>query len=173
VLARDPDCIVTLMERTPLPEPLRVDGTVALEDGSPVLWFTFPGRWHDIGLFHTADGTFTGTYANILTPVRFLDSRSWETTDLFLDVWLDRAGRPVLLDEDEFEQAVRASVIDGATAVQARSEAERIMRAIGDCAWPPNPVPQWSLDRALGVIGTDRTALRPAPRGTSEPAERA
>ncbi len=86
LLARESDCIITLMEHTPMARGMHVDGAIALEDGSPVIWFTFPGRWHDIGLFHTAAGAFTGTYANILTPVRFLDDHAWQTTDLFLDI---------------------------------------------------------------------------------------
>jgi len=170
VLARESDCIITLMRRTPMPRSLRVDGRVVLEDGSPVIWFTFPGRWHDIGLFHTAAGKFTGTYANILTPVRFIDAHSWRTTDLFLDVWMDPAGRPSLLDEDEFNQAIRAAAMDGATALQARAEADRILRAIDARDWPPEPVGRWSLERALDRLGTGGTAPGPARRGTSEPA---
>ena len=50
--------------------PTVVNGRAVLEPGAPVVWFTFPGRHHDIGRFHTADGTFTGCYANILTPVQ-------------------------------------------------------------------------------------------------------
>jgi len=172
VLARTPACIITLMQRTPMPRSLRLDGRTVLEDGSPVIWFTFPGRWHDIGLFHTAAGEFTGTYANILTPVRFLDDRSWRTTDLFLDVWMDPAGRAALLDEDEFEEAVRASVLDGPTATKARSEADRILRAIDARKWPPEPVGRWSLERALETSRPDGTAPGPSRRGTSEPAER-
>jgi predicted RNA-binding protein associated with RNAse of E/G family len=49
--------------------PTVVNGRAVLEPGAPVVWFTFPGRHHDIGRFHTADGAFTGCYANILTPV--------------------------------------------------------------------------------------------------------
>jgi predicted RNA-binding protein associated with RNAse of E/G family len=46
---------------------------------------------------------FTGYYANILTPVRFHSPLDWETTDLFLDVWLDADGSATLLDEDELD----------------------------------------------------------------------
>ncbi len=49
--------------------PTVVAGRTVLEPGSPVVWFTFPGRHHDIGRFHTPDGRFTGYYANILTTV--------------------------------------------------------------------------------------------------------
>ena len=49
--------------------PMVVAGRTILEPGAPVVWFTFPGRAHDIGRFHAAGGTFTGYYANVLTPV--------------------------------------------------------------------------------------------------------
>ena len=60
--------------------PLRIDDEIVLETGSQVIWFTFPDAWHDVGLFHRADGTFTGTYANILTPCSFEEDRTWRTT---------------------------------------------------------------------------------------------
>ncbi|NIP82533.1 MAG: DUF402 domain-containing protein, partial [Gemmatimonadetes bacterium] len=72
---------------------------VVLDTGAPAVWFTFPGAWHDIGRFHTRSGTYTGAYANILTPVQFLDERTWETTDLFLDVFVGLDGTVHLLDE--------------------------------------------------------------------------
>ena len=41
--------------------PIRIAGVVVLETGSEVIWFTFPGAWHDIGVFHRADGSYSGT----------------------------------------------------------------------------------------------------------------
>ena len=64
-----------------------VDGTVILAPGAPVIWFTMPGAWHDIGVFHLENGAPTGIYANVLTPVRFDGPTSWSTTDLYLDVF--------------------------------------------------------------------------------------
>lgn len=148
LVARTADVVITLNERTPLARPVVVDGRVILEDGSPVVWFTFPGAWYDIGRFHLADGTFTGYYANILTPVRFLDGDAWETTDLFLDVWLDPVRGPALLDEDEFLEAIDRGWIDSSTAAVARAEAERILEHARGNAWPPSPVEDWTLDRA-------------------------
>ena len=63
------------------------EAEVALERGSDAVWFTFPGLWHDIGRFHRSDGTFTGIYANILTPPLIQPDGVWHTTDLFLDLW--------------------------------------------------------------------------------------
>ncbi|HSJ10606.1 MAG TPA: DUF402 domain-containing protein, partial [Longimicrobiales bacterium] len=128
---RTHDCTVTLMEHTELARPVRADGRVILEPGAPVVWFTFDGAWHDIGRFHTADGRFTGFYANILTPVESIGEREWRTTDLCLDVWLDADGSVLLLDEDELAEAESRGDVDSATAGAARGEADRLIALAG------------------------------------------
>ena len=86
VLERD-DVIVTLSETMEFDPPMRIESDIVLETGSSVVWFTCLGAWHDVGRFHLADGTFTGFYANVLTPPE-IDGRVWHTTDLYLDVWV-------------------------------------------------------------------------------------
>jgi hypothetical protein len=148
-----PEVKVTFQPDTPIGEPVRVDGAAILEPGSPVVWFTFPGRWHDIGRFHTADGTFTGIYANVLTPCVLhregdVPPLRWETTDLFLDVWQGLDAKPKLLDEPELATAVREGHLLGETAQRARLEAGRILEAAKMGAWPPPVVEEWTLERA-------------------------
>jgi len=157
---RDADCIVTFMPRTPLDRPMIIDGMTALEPGSPVVWFTFPGAWHDIGRFHTADGRFTGIYSNVLTPVRFADEATWETTDLFVDVWLPAPGGAVLLDEDELDEAATAGWIELSLADRARAEARRLVRLAWSGEWPPAIVRAWTLDRVNTVIEPDGESAR-------------
>ena len=120
---------------------------VVLEDGSSVVWFTFPGAWHDIGRFHRADGTFTGFYANVLTPVE-MDGDDWWTTDLFLDVWLPPDGAPVILDEAELDEAVGRELVERTVAERARLEAEGLQAAAEAGSWPPAVVREWTLERA-------------------------
>lgn len=151
VMARD-DVIVTLSQPMDLDEPMIRDGRVMLERESLALWFTFPDVWHDIGLFHRADGSFTGLYANILTPPVIVGS-VWHTTDLCLDVWRPPNGPAVLLDEDEFDDAVAGGHIDPDTAVRAREEADRLMEMARLGTWPPTVVGEWSLARALELLG--------------------
>lgn len=153
---QDDAVVVTLLERTPLRRPLRVEGEVVLEAGSPVVWFTFPGAWHDIGRFHRVDGRFTGIYANILEPVRFLGPAEWEATDLFLDVWLGADGRTRLLDEDELEAALAAGWLDAATGRRARVEAERLLDAATRGTWPPPVVEEWTLAAARSAAIANR-----------------
>jgi predicted RNA-binding protein associated with RNAse of E/G family len=147
-----PDVKVTLAPAVARAAPIRIAGRTVLEDRSPVVWFTFPGRWHDIGRFHLADGTFTGLYANVITPVELRDGHRWDTTDLFLDLWVDERGGTVL-DEDELQDALERGWVDQATAVRARQEIAQIRAEAEMGAWPPEMVREWTLDRARAALG--------------------
>ena len=149
VLESRPDAVVTFQPRTPIHEPIVADGMTILEPGSPVIWFTFPGKWHDIGLFHRTNGALTGLYANILTPVAFVDERSWTTTDLCLDVWVPRWGPVALMDGDELDEAERSGRIQRESADRARTEARTLIHAQRAGKWPPPEISEWSLARAL------------------------
>jgi predicted RNA-binding protein associated with RNAse of E/G family len=148
VLWRDERVIVTFVERAPLERPLRVGDETVLEDGSPAIWFTYPGEWHDVGRFHRRDGTFTGLYANILTPVEFTTPWEWSTTDLYLDVWMPRRGGALLLDEDELERALRDGAIPARLAAQARAEAAGLLPRAAAGTWPGTETDVWTLARA-------------------------
>lgn len=154
LIHRAPDVLVTYVEHTPLARTLVVDGEVALEPGAPAVWFTFPGAWHDIGRFHRLDGTFTGFYANVITPVEFIADDAWRTTDLFLDVWKSGNGVPRLLDEDELNEAVRNGWIGSDLEATARAEAKRLLEAAANPTWPPPPVLEWTLERCRRLLGT-------------------
>ncbi|CAN5577815.1 hypothetical protein BH24GEM3_BH24GEM3_24230 [soil metagenome] len=143
--------VVTLLDAAPLPRPVVVAERTVLEPGAPVVWFTYPGRWYDIGRFHLADGTFTGYYANILTPVR-MQGDCWDTTDLCLDVWKGSDGRVGILDELEFEEAVECGWIDAPTAAAAREHAETLALAARQGVWPAPHVDEWDLERARGRL---------------------
>lgn len=151
-----PGAIVTLQESTPIESPKRVGGVVVLEPDSPVVWFTFEGAWHDVGAFHLADGTFTGYYANVLTPVELAPPGPhvwrWSTTDLCLDVWRADDGDIRLLDEEELAVAVAEGGVDEALAARARVEAARLARDAANDAWPPALVGEWPLERARAVL---------------------
>ncbi len=145
--------MVTLAAGVHLEEPVRVDGRTVLEPGADAVWFTFPDVWHDIGRFHLLDGTFTGLYANVLTPVRGVETLEWDTTDLFLDVWLDDGGAPPrVLDEDEFDEAVASGALDDMTATRARNEVDSLVAKAGEDGWPPALVHEWTVKRCRDVL---------------------
>ena len=151
VLERE-DVIVTVTDPLDLRRPVRVGDRVVLESGARAVWFTFPAAWHDIGRFHLRDGTFTGWYANVLTPVEVEPSRTdglqvWHTTDLFLDVAIPPGGRATLLDEDELEEALSRGDIGVELARSARAEAERLLSLATSGGWPPAVASEWTLER--------------------------
>ncbi len=142
------DVKVTFAENVSFDPPIRILGEIALEGGSDAVWFTFPGLWHDIGRFHLADGTFTGIYANILTPPLIQADGIWHTTDLFLDVWVTPSGEISVLDEDQLEEALRLEWISPDTAQRARAEVVWIQERYHEGRWPPPVVGAWTLHRA-------------------------
>jgi predicted RNA-binding protein associated with RNAse of E/G family len=162
------DVKVTFQPSTPIERPLRVDGRVILEPGSPVVWFTFPDAWHDIGRFHRRDGTFTGIYANVLTPPRLHeagdDPAEWQTTDLFLDVWKGVAGEVRLLDEDEWAHARGEGVLPADWARRAREEAETLIAEEAAGRWPPHVVRSWTLERARERVAQSPSTIQAAQR---------
>lgn len=152
-----PEGVVTLMEHTPLPDPKEIAGRTVLEPGSPVVWFTFEGAWHDIGAFHLADGTFTGWYANVLTPVVLGEPEAglwrWSTTDLCLDVWREARGDGVeVLDREELEAAVTGGALSAELADRASAEARELVHRARNDEWPPALVGEWPLERARRVL---------------------
>jgi predicted RNA-binding protein associated with RNAse of E/G family len=157
-----PDVKVTLARNLVVEPPIRIADDVVLESGSDVVWFTFPDVWHDIGRFHTADGTFRGFYANILTPPTFHPGGIWHTTDLFLDIWLPADGRPSVLDRDQFEEARREGWLDATIGARALEEMDRILAAFQGGTWPPEVVHGWTRERSI------ETAY-PATDGPSSP----
>jgi predicted RNA-binding protein associated with RNAse of E/G family len=139
-------CIVTFLPAASLPRAVRIREQVVLDDGAPVVWFTFPGLWYDIGRFHRLDGRFTGFYANLLTPVEIQGER-WETTDLILDVWSGADGHAEVLDRDELSQAVAQGWLADGEAAILLERAERLAAAARDGSWPEPYVRDWTLER--------------------------
>lgn len=162
---------VTLARNVPLAGPLRVGGSIVLEPGADAVWFTFPGAWHDIGIFTGPDGRVTGIYANVITPCLFRPGGVWTTTDLFLDVWIGGEAavtpktsgssvRPLVLDREELADASRTGAIPPGAVERAEAEVEEILSSWRRRNWPPPIVAEWPHRRALAVLeGTAPTQL--------------
>jgi predicted RNA-binding protein associated with RNAse of E/G family len=148
---RAADYAVTYLPEARLERPVRVEGRVVLEPASPVVWFTYPGEWFDIGRFHLADGRFTGIYANLLTPVEMAGAR-WRTTDLCLDVWAGADGAVELLDEEELAEAIDRGWVDARTADRARAQAMELLRQARAGTWPPAHVAEWTLEKVREAL---------------------
>ena len=129
---------------------LTVGDAHILPRGAPVIWYVFPGQWHDVGAFHLHDGTLTGWYANICTPVE-IDGNNWSSTDLFLDLWMPVGSHPVWLDEDEFQSAVDAGTISDEMTARALEERTRLEAEVRAGGWPPEVVREVDLKTVRGA----------------------
>lgn len=145
LLLDGPDCKITLLLRPRASEALQVAEGVTLGGGASLLWFTFPGRWHEVAAFHDRHGRLLGHYTNIVRPPR-TDGRRWELVDLFLDIWQPRDGPPRVLDEDEFQQARASGWLEEEAAERARGECDRLAKRARAGDWPPSEVTRHPLE---------------------------
>lgn len=146
------DLKITLHDPSTLDTELRVGDRVIYEPGAPIVWSVFPGAWHDVGRFHLIDGTLTGFYLNLITPVQ-IEGGLWRMYDLCLDLWVDAHGGYQVLDQDEFDEAVDRNWIDSETASRARQELAYLIRQIESGTWPSAVVRDYDLQRVRGLAG--------------------
>ncbi len=156
------DCKITLHDPATLDAELHVDDRLIYEPGAAIVWFVFPGAWYDVGRFHLSDGTFTGYYANLITPVE-IKGHVWTMHDLCLDLWVGPDGSFQVLDRDEFDEAVDQGWIDSATAHHARETLDRLTAAVREGRWPPAIVAAHDLRRVRALSADDDSDR---PRGS-------
>jgi len=126
-------------------------GDVAtLPVGSAVLWFTFPEAPYEVAACYDPAGGLVGYYTNLVRPPELGPAR-WRITDLFLDVWQAPKGRPVVLDQVEFEAALEAGVISDEDGAAARRALGYVLDRIRARKWPPRVVRNWPLRAVPGL----------------------
>jgi protein associated with RNAse G/E len=122
---------------------MELPGTLGLKEKRtqkhhcPVLWFNFPLAWHNIGAVYDKQEGLIGYYCDILTPIRRIP-KGFRTTDLFLDLWVFPDGRYIILDEEEFEEAVRRKWIGNLWRKRAQKELEDLIAQVKEGRFPPS-----------------------------------
>lgn len=81
--------------------PRRDLGYTIFEPGDHFVEYFYTDRWFNIFAISGADGRRKGWYCNIAVPAQ-VSEEYVEQIDLLLDVWVNPAGQPLILDEDEF-----------------------------------------------------------------------
>ena len=124
-------------------------GEPVIDNGYSVVWFLYKDQPFDIGRFYRPDGAWTGCYIDILEPVQWTDDDPHTLqplVDLALDVWIAPDASFQILDEDEFENAVRVGELSPTQASHARSTLSRVLQSIDNHTFPPAAVQ--NFDRA-------------------------
>jgi predicted RNA-binding protein associated with RNAse of E/G family len=135
--------MIVLTHRLQPSKPFVFDGEEVIGSGYEAVWFLFQGEPWDIGRFYRPDGTWTGYYADVLEPVRWVTEPELALeplVDLFLDLWMAPDGRYAVLDEDEFDRAAATGAITPAQAERARRTLDRLLAAVRSGAFPPAAV---------------------------------
>jgi len=118
-------------------------GEEVIADGYHAIWFLFKDQPYDIGRFYRPDGSWTGYYVDVLEPVRWqgAEAQTLEPlVDLFLDLWFAPDGSYEVLDEDEFEEALRLGHITDVQAEHARRVLHDIVDRVQTGNFPPDVV---------------------------------
>lgn len=105
-----------------LETPWMESGTIIAKPG--YIWVTRweAGKPYIITKFLNTEGELAGIYCDISRPVeRVGDAFTFD--DMYLDVWMAPGQEPVILDEDELQEAVQAGYITQTEAVQAMEAA--------------------------------------------------
>jgi predicted RNA-binding protein associated with RNAse of E/G family len=83
------------------------------------------GKPYIITKYHDEKGSLIAIYCDVTQPVRAVEG-GFEFIDLYLDVWQIPGQEPVILDEDELQDAITAGYLNANEA----HEAERIAKEI-------------------------------------------
>jgi predicted RNA-binding protein associated with RNAse of E/G family len=77
-------------------------GYVCFEPGDRFIEYYYVNRWFNIFEISDASNERKGWYCNIAEPADIREDQILQK-DLLLEVWVDPSGKPLVLDEDEFE----------------------------------------------------------------------
>jgi len=137
------ETVIATQQKIKVAKPLIVGDKVVLDDDYTAIWFIFPGMWYDIGKIHNPAGTLTGYYCDIISPMNSFESASpefvfsVEITDLCLDLWVCPDLSYQILDEDEFEVAVKNGWVDGSLAQKVERELNKLIQLVKRGEFPP------------------------------------
>jgi predicted RNA-binding protein associated with RNAse of E/G family len=122
---------------------IKVSGEIIADTGYLAIWFIYKNRWYDVGKFYDHTRRWIGYYCDIVKPVsKLLDtaSRTTTLTDLFLDLWIFKDGRALVLDEEELDKALGNRTISANLARQARRQIHSLMQRVKADRFPPSEV---------------------------------
>ncbi len=143
------DELIAVAHESSASKPVEYLGERVLDAGYWAVWFLFKNQPFDVGRFYRPDGTFTGYYADVLEPVRW--ERDNPATlepiiDLFLDLWIAPDGSHLVLDEDEFQEAIDLGNLTTAQIEHARTVLQELIEATERGTFPPAMVQDFRLE---------------------------
>lgn len=114
-------------------------GYTTFETGDLFIEWYFTDQWFNILEIHGADGHLKGWYCNVTEPANIHDGVI-TYRDLLLDIWVDPAGKTLLLDEDEFDAE---QGLDSATRHNAEHGLRMLRRLVDERSAPFDRLPRF------------------------------
>ena len=106
--------------------PTKELGYTRFEPGDRFIEYYYTDRWFNIFDIFQANGVRKGWYCNVTQPAQ-IDEQYIKQIDLFLDVWVNPTGEPLILDEDEFAVATTLNTIQRQGAQRGLQEILRMV----------------------------------------------
>ena len=130
------DLIVTRFTFTDFTKPLIVGGGVVVDEGYRALMFEFFDPPLEIIKVYDHENAFTGYFCNVNTRPHRIEG-GYEIVDLYLDIFVLPDLTYEILDEDEFEEAVREGWISEEQAAFAKSTLAKVIDDVEAGNFPP------------------------------------
>ncbi len=109
-------------------------GYMKLENTDLYHEFYYKDRWFNIFQVFRSDGQLKGWYCNICQPARFAGDDVY-FVDMVLDVFVYPDGRPLVLDEVEFQEKAD-SIYSAEDAARARAAVDELLGMVERRAHP-------------------------------------
>lgn len=133
--------IILLNLLNPL-KPLIVEESILLDKDYIGVWFVSNKDWYDLGAIYDREKEFKGYYCDICTPMKNV-SDGYEITDFFLDLWVFSDGRYLVLDQDEFNIAVKQGWINQEQMAKAKVELDNLVLKVKSKQFPPSTIKEF------------------------------
>lgn len=117
-------------------KPLIINDVTLLDKDFIDVWFFSTRDWHDLGAIYDNDKKFRGFYCDLCSPVKRV-SDGFEVTDFFLDLWIYPNGQFLILDREEYEEAVKKEWITVNQQEKVEAELKFITDMIKSNKFPP------------------------------------
>lgn len=127
-------------------KPVTHRGHVLIDEGYLGIWSVEEAAWHDAAAIYDKQGSLVGYYSDIATPIKRFTG-GYKMTDLFLDLWIYLDRSYIVLDRNEFDEALRRGILKASLAEKAESELRSLTDLVetGDtpltsCSGSPKPL---------------------------------
>ena len=130
--------VVTCQSLNPS-KPLTRDNSVLLDKHYMGIFYCPFDDWHDIGAIYNREKHLTGYYVDICSPIQKVPD-GYVMTDFFLDLWIYPDNRYLVLDQDEFDTAMKYGWMSRQQITNAKTELSKLIRKIRSHNYPTSHI---------------------------------